>query len=313
MGDERSAGLFDRLVGRCTFPGPGELAVCAVSGGADSMAMLLLASHAKCRVHVVHVDHGLRPTGRQEASLVRRASESVGATFELAEVMVSPGPDLEARARRARYEVLPDGALVAHTADDLAETFLLNLMRGAGLDGLGGMRPAGGGLRKVARPMLGLRRAETLAVCTEAGVEVVSDPSNTDPRFRRNRVRQEVIPLLKDVSGRDPVPLLARTAGLLSRDAGYLSDMAEVIDPTDTRALLAAPKVLATRALRAWLRSSEGPEHHPPSLEELERAWEVVIGRRRACEMAGGRRLSRHRGRLRLDGEGVQPPGEPVL
>jgi tRNA(Ile)-lysidine synthase len=290
------------LLARCSFLGPGELAVCAVSGGADSMAMLALAVAAGCFAHAVHVDHGLRPGGREEAAVVEAAANALGATFEALSVRVEPGPDLEARARQARYEVLPEGTMVGHTADDQAETLLLNLMRGAGLDGLRGMRATAGGLRKVRRPILALRRSETTALVTALGLQMVTDPSNAEARFRRNRARHEILPLLADVAGRDPVPLLARTAALLAEDAELLDFLARDLDPTDVRALAASPRPLANRALRMWLRENEGPERHPPSSEDIERAWAVVTGRAVACEVSGGRRLSRSAGRLRLDG-----------
>ncbi|HUC14551.1 MAG TPA: tRNA lysidine(34) synthetase TilS [Acidimicrobiales bacterium] len=290
------------LLERCSFPGKGAPVVCAVSGGPDSVAMLALAVAAGCSAHAVHVDHGLRAGSREEAAVVEAAANTLGATFEALSVRVGPGPDLEARARQARYGVLPEGTMVGHTADDQAETLLLNLMRGAGLDGLRGMRATSGGLRKAQRPILALRRSETLAFVTALGFPTVTDPSNAEGRFRRNRARHEVLPLLADVAGRDLVPVLARTAALLAEDAELLDLLARDLDPTDARGLAAAPRPLANRALRTWLREDEGPERHPPSSEDLERAWAVVTGRAVACELSGGRRLSRSAGRLRLDG-----------
>ncbi len=270
--------------------------------------MLALACASGCHARALHVDHGLRPDGGREAATVQAAAEALGATFEAFTVAVAPGPDLEARARQARYQVLPEGSLVAHTADDQAETLLLNLLRGAGLDGLSGMRARAGGLRKVRRPILGLRRSETVDLVESLGLLVVVDPSNHDRRFLRNRVRHEVLPLLAEVSGRDPVPVLARTAGLLSEDADFLAALADEVDPTDARSLRTVPKPLAGRALRSWLRQEEGVEQHPPSFAELERAWAVVTGEAKACELTGGRRLSRHSGRLRLDADKLAGP-----
>jgi tRNA(Ile)-lysidine synthase len=298
------------LLERCSFPGPGQSVVCAVSGGADSLAMLALAGAAGCRPHALHVDHGLRPGGSREASVVQAAAEALGATFGAVTVAVPPGPDLEARARLARYDALPEGTLVGHTADDQAETLLLNLLRGTGLDGLGGMRAAGGGRRKVGRPILRLRRSETAWLVESLGLAVVTDPSNYEQRFRRNRVRHEVLPLLAEVSGRDPVPLLARAATLVAEDIDFLATLTEGIDPTDTRALRSVPRPLANRALRSWLRQVEGPEHHPPAFDELERVWAVVTGEVKACQLSGGRRLSRHGGQLRL---GADSPGTDKL
>jgi tRNA(Ile)-lysidine synthase len=265
------------------------------------MAMLALAVAAACQPHAIYVDHGLRPGGDDEAAIVKAGAEALGASFEAVSVNVAPGADLEARARRARYAALPEGCMVGHTADDQAETLLLNLLRGAGLDGLSGMRGAAAGPRRVQRPILALRRSETRALVLALGLEPVDDPTNVDARFRRNRVRHEVVPLLAEVAGRDPVPVLARTAALLDEDARFLDLLASDLDPTDARALVKAPLPLAKRALRSWIRRDEGPERHPPSAGELDRAWAVVTGRTVACELAGGRRLSRSAGRLRIE------------
>jgi tRNA(Ile)-lysidine synthase len=145
-----------------------------------------------------------------------------------------------------------------------------------------------------------LRRQETEAFALALGLEPVRDPTNADPRFRRNRVRHEVIPLLASVAGRDPVPLLARTASLLSADAAHLGALGSALDPADVATLRGAPRPVASRALRAWLRQDRADGLHPPSAAELERVWDVVEGRVKACELAGGRRLSRSRGRLYL-------------
>jgi tRNA(Ile)-lysidine synthase len=273
------------------------------------MAMLALAIASGCQAQAVYVDHGLRQAGPEEAEVVKAGARALGATFRAVAVSVEPGRDLEARARQARYEALPEGALVGHTADDQAETLLLNMIRGAGLDGLSGMRASDAGPRHVRRPILGLRRTETRAFVGSIGLETVSDPSNFEARFRRNRVRHEVMPLLAEVAGRDPVPLLARTAALLGEDADFLDVLASALDPTDARALAHAPPPLAKRALRSWLRQGQGPERHPPSSQELERVWAVVTGQAVACQLAGGRRLSRSSGRLRI--EPAPSGGEP--
>jgi len=274
--------------------------VCAVSGGADSLAMLALAVAAGCESLAVHVDHGLRLTSGDDAVVVRAAAQALGARCQTVAVTVPAGPDLEARARAARYGALPEGVMVGHTADDQAETVLLNLLRGAGLDGLSGMRATGAGRRAVSRPIIDLRRAETSAFVAALGLAAVTDPSNSELRFRRNRVRLELLPLLADISQRDPVPLLVRTARALAEDAELLDALASGLDATDTAALRAVPKPLAKRALRAWLRRGQGPEHHPPSAAELDRTWTVVAGEMIACELAGGRRVSRSGGRLRV-------------
>jgi tRNA(Ile)-lysidine synthase len=300
-----------RLLARCDFPPPGTAVACAVSGGADSLALLALASAAGLRATAVHVDHGLRVGSEAEADVVSEAAKRLGTGFRAVRVEVAQGPNLEARARTARYLALPRGVLTGHTCDDQAETMLANLLRGAGRDGLAGMRPATPATcgDRVRRPLLGLRRAETRDLCVDLGLEPVEDPSNQDRRFVRNRIRHEVLPLLAEVSGRDPVPVLARQAKLMAAEADLLDELAGAIDPTDARALALAHPALARRAVRLWLRSWPGdPEHHPPSAAEVTRVLAVARGRVVGCELAGGRRVRRSAGRLHLTGPGW-PPG----
>jgi tRNA(Ile)-lysidine synthase len=285
------------LLSRCTFPPAGTAVDCAVSGGADSLALLALATEAGCSVTVVHVDHGLRPESRAEAEVVRRAATQLGARFVGHRVDVAPGPNLEARARAARYAALPHGVLTGHTADDQAETVLLNLLRGAGLDGLAGMRPHD----RVRRPLLRLRRSETEWVCSRCGLEPLTDPSNLDAAIRRNRVRRELLPLAQAIAERDPVPVLARQAELLADDADLLAELAAAIDPTDAVVLAAAPPPLARRAVRVWLRAAGDDERHPPDAATVERVLAVARGEASATDVGRRRRVSRSRGRLRLD------------
>ena len=283
------------LVARCTFPPPGTELVCGVSGGADSLALLVLAVAAGCAVTAVHVDHGLRPGSATEADVVAAAAERYGARFRADSVVVGPGPNLEARARRARHAVLGPDAALGHTADDRAETVLINLLRGAGVDGLAGIRP---GLR---HPLLDLRRAETEALCAAEGLRPVVDPTNADLSLVRNRVRHEVLPLLADVAGRDLVPVLVRQAGLLADTADHLDAEAATLDVTDARALAAADPVPARLAVRRWLRAHDD-EGHPPDAAAVERVLAVARGEARATDVGAGRRVERSSGRLRVVG-----------
>lgn len=318
----------DRLLRRCTFPPAGSTLDCAVSGGRDSLALLVLASRAGCRVRALHVDHGLREGSDGEAVLVAEVASRVGATFQTTRVDVAPGQNLEARARAARYSVLPPDVATGHTMDDQAETVLCNLLRGAGPDGLAGMRA---GHR---HPLLGLRREETHAVCEEAGLRWVEDPSNEDPRHLRNRVRHELLPLLADIAGRDPVPLLARLASLAASDAELLGALsAEAVpDPTLVADVRSAPEALAGRAVRRWLRAVgatpdtggrrapvQGSDRQPPSLADVRRVLAVAAGDAVGTEVTGGWRVQRSGGRLRATPPGRTPatppetPPEPVM
>jgi tRNA(Ile)-lysidine synthase len=282
----------EALLARCRFPAPGTAVACAVSGGADSLALLVLARAAGCEVTAIHVDHGLRPASAREADVVAAAAQRFGAGFEARTASVTVGPNLEARARAARYGVLPPGALTGHTADDQAETVLLNLLRGAGLEGLRGIRDDG------RRPLLGLRRAETHALCAKLGLEPVADPTNNDPTYRRNRVRHELLPVLDEIAARDIVPVLARQAALLGADADLIADLASAVDPTDAAVVAAAPVAVARAAIRGWLRA--GPEQHPPDAATVERVLAVARGEAKGTDVGGGRRVERHAGRLAL-------------
>ena len=262
-----------------------------MSGGPDSLALLVLAVAAGCDVTAHHVDHGLRPGSGEEAAVVEAVAARFAARFVGHRATVAPGPNLEERAREARRAALPPGVATGHTADDQAETVVLNLVRGAGVDGLAGMRPGPG------KPLLALRRSETEALCAEAGLVPVRDPSNADPAFRRNRVRHEVLPLLGDVAGRDVVPVLARQAALLRDEADLLDALAADVDPCDARALAALPAAVARRAVRRLLGGD-----HPPGSASVERVLAVARGEAVACEVEGGRRVRRSAGRLSVEG-----------
>jgi len=283
----------EELLPRCTFPPAGTEVTCAVSGGPDSTALLVLAVAAGCQATAVHVDHGLRPESADEANVVAAVAERLGAGFRSERVAVEPGANLEARARRARHAALPPNALLGHTADDQAETMLLNLLRGAGLVGLAGMRTD-------RRPLLGLRRRETAALCEALSLATVDDPSNADLSFRRNRVRAELVPLLDTIAERDVVPVLARQADIIRAATDYLAAQASDLDPTDARALADAPVTLARLAIRCWLRAVS-EEDHPPDAAAVERVLEVAHNERLATEVSGGWRVARSRGRLRLE------------
>lgn len=282
---------YSLLLARCTFPPPGTDVTCAVSGGADSLALLVLSVASGCRTTAVHVDHGLREGSTAEADAVGVVAHRLGAAFRAEQVHVAPGANLEARARSARYGVLPTDVLTGHTADDQAETVLLNLLRGAGLDGLAGMA-------RDRRPILSLRRAETNAVCAAAGFTPFQDPTNTDVTYRRNRVRAELLPLLDVIAERDVARIVARQADLLREEAILLDELAAAIDATDARAVAAAPPALGRRVIRRWLTT--GCEH-PPDAATVERALGVARGQARATDVGQGRRLARSGQILRLE------------
>ena len=181
-------------------PGVERLAV-AVSGGPDSLALLLLA-HAALpgRVEAATVDHRLRPESTIEALHVEDICARLGLPHTVLDVTVADGPaGLQAEARAARYLALARWAAsrglvhlaTAHHADDQAETVLMRLKRGAGIGGLAGIRPARPeGALTLLRPLLGWTKAELVHLVAHAGIEPVDDPSNRDPRFDRAAIRR---------------------------------------------------------------------------------------------------------------------------
>lgn len=278
--------------------------VVACSGGADSVALLALAVDAQLAPVAVHVDHGLRVDSAHDADRVRALARALGVDLRVVRLTVGPGPNLEARARDARYDALErervevgaDVVLVGHTADDQAETVLLNVLRGAAASGLAGMAPRHG---TIVRPLLDVRRAATRALCADLGLPAVDDPMNDDRAFRRVAIRHDVLPLLSSLAERDLVPVLARQAVILRSEAEFLDEMAAHAWPGggDPRAatLAALPEPLARRAVRRWLGAP------PPSMAEVERVLAVAGGRARATELAGHRAVRRSAGMLVLD------------
>jgi tRNA(Ile)-lysidine synthase len=285
----RGLPLVSDLLSRCTFPPEHSHVDCAVSGGADSVALLVLACAANLNVTAWHVDHGLRENSQTEAELVAQLAVQLGAQFESRTVSVEQGANTEARAREARYSALPSGVLTGHTADDQAETILINLLRGSGTRGLAGMQPTS------QRPLLQLRRIETVALCNALGIEVFNDPSNEDERFQRNRFRHEVLPLLESLAKRDLVPVLTRQADLLRDDDDLLNELAAALDPTDAVALAHAPIALSRRAIRSWLTNPLVPDS-----ATVERVLEVARGNTLACDIGLGRQVRRSQQRLRI-------------
>jgi tRNA(Ile)-lysidine synthase len=289
------------LLGDCDFPGPGTSVDLAVSGGPDSLGLLLLALDAGLTATVHHVDHHTRPASGDDACFVVAVAERFGVPCVVHDVFLEPGGNFEALARAQRRRVLPPGTLTGHTMDDLAETVLLNMMRGAGLEGLSPM------VGDTTKPLQRVRRRDLHFFVVESELEARHDETNDSALYRRNRVRHELIPMMNDVAQRDVVPILARQARVLFEDRSWLDelsagDLALGLDDADCRELSRWPEARLTRWLRVRL-STLTPEHetYPPTADEVARALRVVRGHAVACELSGGRRLARSAQRLTLD------------
>ncbi|MDE1467124.1 tRNA lysidine(34) synthetase TilS [Aurantiacibacter sp. D1-12] len=217
-------------------PDGGKLGL-AVSGGPDSMAMLLLAQETiPGQFEVATVDHGLRPEAKDECALVVAACEERGVPCEVLSVTVGEG-NVQAKAREARYEALGDwlarkshaAVATAHHADDQAETVLMRLNRGSGLAGLAGIRERTVvSLYDVAldliRPLLSFRRIELETLVRGSKVSFVDDPSNADLAYERVRVRQR----LGEASWLDPTAI-AHSAQVLGEAAGAMEAWVRVL------------------------------------------------------------------------------------
>lgn len=204
---------------------PGDCVICAVSGGADSMALLwamyLLKEKLQISLSAAHFNHHLRgeESNRDEA-FVTEFCEGYGIPLYKGEGNIVPGEKgLEAAAREARYAFLhslPGKIATAHTADDNAETLLMHLIRGTGLKGLGGISPV---LGNRIRPMLTVTRQEVLAFLESYHISYVEDSSNREDTFLRNRLRHNVMPLLKEENPRLAESLTEMALGLREDEA----------------------------------------------------------------------------------------------
>lgn len=208
---------------------PGERLGLAVSGGPDSLALLLLAAAVRPgEVEAATVDHALRPGSRAEAEQVGDMCVGLGVphTILAIEWDVTPGSGIQEQARAVRYGALAEWMrarslnvlATGHHLDDQAETLVMRLNRGSGVRGLSGMRPLGAvpghsGLG-LARPLLGWRRTELEQVCSAAGLRPLQDPSNSDERFERVRVRRA----LAETDWLDPATLARSAANLADAD-----------------------------------------------------------------------------------------------
>lgn len=234
----------------------------ALSGGPDSVALTAAAARVLPTTALI-VDHGLQPGSAQVAAGACRHALLLGcvdAKVLAVQVGTTGGP--EAAARAARYGALGDArggapVLIGHTLDDQAETVLLGLGRGSGPRSIAGIRPYD---PPWCRPLLGLRRAVTIAACAELGITPWQDPHNADARFTRVRLRGEVLPLLEEVLGGGVAEALARTATALQEDGAVLDGLAaatlaaaDTADGLDTGQLQPMPEAIRRRAIRSWL------------------------------------------------------------
>jgi tRNA(Ile)-lysidine synthase len=292
----------------------------AVSGGADSVALLhLLLDVGFSNLIVCHLDHRLRGrASTEDAKFVERLAKRLGLPVEIGrtqvkELMVSSGESMETAARNARHRFFADCAgrhrcervLLAHHADDQAETMLWNLLRGS--RGLKGMRPeqtlhVGATELCLIRPLLSIRRKALVDWLNALGIKWREDASNREPVAVRNRLRNEVLPLLDEISGRDSVAALIRVAADFSELEEFESQAlaeASVRDPQGRMhlpALRKLPPLLQRAAIRQFLLDCGVTSIDRRLLDEAMELLDPASAP--GINLPGGRHLRRKEGRL---------------
>lgn len=316
MKSQRLSATVETLLSTAVLTAPAPPLVVAFSGGLDSTVLLhALASDSRARalgLRAVHVHHGWSPLADDWAAHCARFAAALQINLQVLRVRMdrSDGCGPEAQARRARYRALgqiltpQERLLTAHHADDQMETVLLKLLRGSGLDGLGGMRARARVLGvPVWRPLLTVPRAELLAYAQRHELRWLDDPSNADQQLARGWLRAQVLPVLLK-----RLPQLSLTLGHSARhlqaDARLLQQLTEqalarcrLLDPLalDITALLAQPVDLQLRVLRAWLFALQLPAPPVQLLERLLADLPRLGADREPLWQSGDLRLQRYR------------------
>lgn len=279
------------FVGKHELWRPGSRIVIGVSGGPDSLCLLdvlaYLAPKYDFRLHVAHVNYGLRGRSSDlDEKLVRERSAFYGILCTVLRSRGKPAQNLEETLRDTRYAFFErlrerkdfDLVAVAHNEDDQAETFLMRLLRGSGLQGLRAMRPKNG---SVIRPLLGTSRTDILRYLKERRLSSREDKSNRDTRLMRNRIRHELLPLLEEKFQPRTRKVLSATASLLAEDYATLEDFLSVKPEKGTKndfilsrsELLALPLPLLRHRLRTLLTPlSQGKSPEKGLVDEIIKA-----------------------------------------
>lgn len=302
---------------------PGDQIICAVSGGADSVALLfglyLLREKLHFTLSAAHFNHQLRgEESNWDEAFVRDLCDRYDIPLSVGTAPVKPGKKgLEAAAREARYaffHTLPGKIATAHTANDNAETVLLHLVRGTGLGGLGGITPVNG---RIIRPMLSVTRQEVLGFLQEYCLQYITDSSNDTDAFLRNRLRRHVMPLL-EIENPRLAENLSAMALELRQDEAFLQQSAAERATLKVEALRQMAPALRVRVLEAFLKESSVRE---PEARHLNLVEALVFSEKPSAraQLPGGVVVERCYDTLRIMPQGdlervqVRCPGETEL
>lgn len=294
---------------------PGDSVICAVSGGADSVALLfalyLLKDRLGIRLEAAHFNHRLRgQESDEDEAFVRGLCSQYDIPLHVGTGEVKAGKKgLEAAARDARYGFLLslDGKIAtAHTADDNAETVLMRLIRGTGLKGLGAIAPVSG---RVIRPMLLTNRQEVEDFLAVWGLPHREDSSNASDAFLRNRLRHDVMPLLKAENPR-LAENLSRMALRLRQDEDFLRQQADWDSLPGVEALKIMPEAIRSRCIEAFLKQNGVPEPEDSHISAVE---DILYSDRPSARvnLPGGVTVTRQYDRL--EAENGEPVPEPAV
>ncbi|WP_406604998.1 tRNA lysidine(34) synthetase TilS [Corynebacterium kroppenstedtii] len=313
------------------------------SGGADSLSLVGCALKQGWRVHAVVIDHGLQASSAGVATRAAHVCQALGATAEV--IKVYPCEATEAAAREERYRALGQVAqehgglpvLVAHTGDDQAESLLIGLARGAGLGSIAGMPPilfhhpaVDAGATALGRPLLSVRRENTIGACAELGITPWHDPTNMSGDNLRSRVRTQLIPQIRSVLGEAAVDNAIATAAMTRTDDDYLAQQAaDVLKECECHgssidnlgscgstglaiaAYLRQPLALRGRIIKQWLHHRAGPltRAHVTAIDALATQWHgqggVAIPWARTPAPPGRLLVVRRHDELQLTAEGT--------
>ena len=278
-----------------------------------ALAVALFIERSNTKVIPIVIDHGLQEGSAQITSQTIERLKQIGFTqVESARAQVTMTDGLEASARRARYQLFnqfietyqPKYFLLAHTLNDQAENVLLGLARGSGARSLSGMAVKN---NIFVRPLLKISREVTTAACSEAGIEIWSDPHNEDLRFTRVRVRKNLLPIIEDNLGPGITEALVRSADLLRDDAdaldGFAAEYFNQADPfnLDVKELERLPKAITTRVLRLAIYKAGAPAgslsaEHIAAAQALISDWHG----QKEVSLPGNVKLLRNSGRITL-------------
>ena len=299
----------------------GEPLLVLLSGGADSVCLLVVAATLGAKLAALHVNHGLRPGAEAEEALCRELCERLGIplTVERAELVSASGAgNLLDEARDIRYALAERHAggdyAAAHTATDQAETVLYRLAVSPGRRALLGMEARRG---RLVRPLLGAARADTRAFCQAEGLAFADDPSNADPRFARARIRAEVLPVLRELNP-EAERTIAETSRQLREEAGVLDhDVDETLERLGRGAvplggLRAEPRALARLVVRRLAEEAAGGQQ-PLSRHAADAVLDLAVaGGSASLDLGDGLRAIAEYGTLRFGVGPDAPAPDPV-